>query len=157
MSEDPLRTMKELIIEIQRAYDESETWFKRVEPEAKKNIEMYGNIRGSEQTDLYTRLIAGYVACNECNIMVILDMEKKMLNLMNRLVLSTTLTIMHIYNELKQFKKPSASPTEMDLEKISNIEKELSRLKRVTKQWKPIIDDFREGRERARKYLSDHR
>lgn len=157
MSEDPLRIMKELLSEIDRVYNESDTWFQKQKPEADKNIEKYGKIRDSEQTDLNTRLIAGYVTCNECNIMIILYMEKKMLNLMNRLVLSTTLTIMHIHNELKQFKKPSASPTEMDLEKISTLGKELARLKRVTKQWKPIIDDFREGRERARKYLREHR
>jgi len=157
MSEDLLRIMKELSSEIHRAYSESEIWFQRVEPEAKNILDIYGKIRDNEKIDLNTRLIAGYATCNECNIMVILDMEKKMLHLMNRLAISTALTIMHIFNELKQLKKPSVSPSEMDLEKISTLEKELARLKKVTKKWKPIIDDFREGRERTKKYLGDNR
>jgi hypothetical protein len=157
MSEDPLRIMKELLSEINKVYNESDTWLQKREPEANENIETYGKIRDSRQTDPSTRQLAAYATYNECNILVILAMEKNMLNLMNRLAISTVLTIMHIDNELKQIKKPSISPTEMDSEKISTLEKELARLKRVTKQWKPIIDDFREGRERTKKYLRDHR
>ena len=157
MSEDPFQPMKELLAEISRASKESEVWFHDQELDANKTIDTYGKLRDNKKLEPATRLLAGKTTENACQIMVILADQEKTLTMMNRLGLTTMYAIMRIDNELKQLVKPSELPTKIEKEKISSLEKELARLKRVTKRWKPIIDDMKEGRERTRRYLADHR
>jgi hypothetical protein len=149
--------MKELLPEISDSCNESEASYNKREPETNKTLDTYRKLRDNTQVEPATRMLAAYVTENECDKMLILLEQRKMLNLIYRLAVSATLSMTNIDNEVKRLRKPSALPTEADKNKISNLEKELVKLRRVTKEWKPIIDDLKEGQERTKKYLGNHR
>jgi hypothetical protein len=153
--DDALEQIAKLQKDIQDNYSRSTSFFDEMNKNESSREQIVKKIMNNEKLDPNIRVLASLLNCLNSGVMTFYCSFAETLAQLNMVTALTGYSLSIFNSELLDLKKQKT--TLQDTEKLKVFEKKLEGLKKITKQWKPIIDDLKEGQERTKKYLCEKR
>jgi phosphopantetheinyl transferase (holo-ACP synthase) len=158
MFDEFLKEIGRLSQEIEAEYRSEKKFNEENATEIDKRIVALESIFNNKNLDHYVTFLAGVAALHEAFARKNRTSHLIVLNLLVQQSAVLTQSITAIFNELSQLKQPTSVPlVEAKLEKIGEIETELTKLSKEFKRYSPTLRKFKQALDQTEKTLRDNR
>lgn len=158
MLDEILKEIGAISQEIAEEFEEENEHYKGTDPKVNEYIKSLRKLGDDKNLDPYIRWLTHVVVIIEARRSRDYISYLKTLNVLARLSLWVNISMISIASELSQLKQPTLKPLpEANIEKISKIETELTKLNNEFRKYSPTLKKFKQALDHTEKTLRDNR
>lgn len=158
MTDDPLKEIRIIATRLYEQFVIDDKRFDKANDDAKKIVDTLGKVRDDKNIDANMRWLTGSLSVSECRMMYVYSSYMSSLNALTRLSVMVYEALNKITADLLQLKQQSIAPaSNANLEKIAEIEKQLTHLNKEFRKYGPTLRKFKLALDETEEILRKNR